>query len=55
MLSHLMLTLSTVQLYTYQRNFITKFMTVSSQLDLELLISQKRMREVCTMYCTCYL
>ena len=40
LLSHLMLTLSTVQLYTYQRNFITKFTTQSlhtSQLDLELL------------------
>ncbi len=37
--------LSTVQLYTYQPNFMTKYSTVSARLDLELLTSTQRMRE----------
>lgn len=38
-----------VQLYTYQRAFIMKFTEVSARLDIELLVSQKRRREV--VYC----
>ena len=34
-----------VQLYTYQRSFMTKFSMVSSRLDLEQLVSQQRLRE----------
>ena len=35
-----------VQLYTYQRAFVTKFSMVSARLDLELLLSQQQLREV---------
>ena len=38
--------LSTVQLYTYQKAFMTKFSMVSARLDIELLTAQQRMREV---------
>ena len=34
-----------VQLYTYQKAFMTKFSMVSARLDIELLTSQQRMRE----------
>ena len=40
------LPLQIVQLYTYQKAFMTKFSTVSARLDIELLTSQQRMREV---------
>jgi hypothetical protein len=36
---------SIVQLYTYQRPFIQKFTEVSAQLDLDILIAQKKRRE----------
>lgn len=35
-----------MQLYTYQRSFMTKFSMVSARLDIELLTSQQRLREV---------
>lgn len=38
-------TFELLQLYTYQCNFITNFTMVSSRLDIELLVSQKRMRD----------
>lgn len=34
-----------VQLYTYQRSFMTKFSMVSARLEVELLTSHQRMRE----------
>lgn len=36
---------STVQLYTYQRSFMTKFSLLYSRLEVELLASHQRMRE----------
>jgi hypothetical protein len=38
-------TFEIMQLYTYQKAFMTKFSTVSARLDIELLTSQQRMRE----------
>ncbi|CAI8044669.1 Ankyrin repeat and fibronectin type-III domain-containing protein 1, partial [Geodia barretti] len=38
-------TFEIMQLYTYQKSFMTKFSTVSARLDIELLTSQQRMRE----------
>lgn len=34
-----------VQLYTYQRAFITKYSEASARLEVELITSQQRMRE----------
>ena len=45
--------LSTVQLYTYQKAFMTKFSMVSARLDIELLTAQQRMREVRMTVCVC--
>ena len=43
----LMCLLQLAQLYTYQKVFITLYTQVSSTLDMELLIAQHRLREVC--------
>ena len=44
---------STVQLYTYQRPFMLRFAQVSARLDIELLITQKKRREVSCIYIVC--
>lgn len=41
----LMLLVPAVQLYTYQRSFMTKFSMVSARLEVEQLTSHQRMRE----------
>ena len=43
----------TVQLYTYQRPFMLRFAQVSARLDIELLITQKKRREVSCIYIVC--
>ena len=44
---------SLAQLYTYQKVFITLYTQVSSTLEMELLIAQHRLREVCVHVCVC--
>ena len=41
----MMFCLFPVQLYTYQKSFMTKFSMVSARLEVELLTSQQRLRE----------
>lgn len=43
----------TVQLYTYQRPFMLRFAQVSARLDIELLITQKKRREVSYTHIMC--
>ena len=55
MLSHLMLTLPTVQLYTYQLNFITKFTNLSERLTKQPALNRSSLQPLLSRLANCHL